>query len=154
MCIRDSYQASLTAMNHLMSLGHTRIGYIGETRDEDRYTGYCTALNTGGIPLKKEYVADVPLSSEGGYRGEMCIRDSRKPLLCHDSRLKARFHRLHVLLYIIDSQYHITAAGNRQRDVYKRQALYLGDWSRRVADQHIADVQHMASEVRHGSRSR
>ena len=33
-------------------------------------------------------------------------------------------------------------------------ALYLGDRSRRVADQHIADVQHMASEVRHGSRSR
>ena len=73
--ISDGYQASLTAMNHLMSLGHTRIGYIGETRDEDRYTGYCTALNTGGIPLKKEYVADVPLSSEGGYRGARQLID-------------------------------------------------------------------------------
>ena len=49
--ISDGYQASLTAMNHLMSLGHTRIGYIGETRDEDRYTGYCTALNTGARQL-------------------------------------------------------------------------------------------------------
>ena len=77
LCHRKAATAapSLTAMNHLMSLGHTRIGYIGETRDEDRYTGYCTALNTGGIPLKKEYVADVPLSSEGGYRGARQLID-------------------------------------------------------------------------------
>ena len=73
--ISDGYQASLTAVNHLMGLGHTRIGYIGETQDEDRYTGYCTALNTGGIALKKEYVANVPLSSEGGYRGARQLID-------------------------------------------------------------------------------
>ncbi len=67
--ISDGYQASLTAMEHLMGLGHTRIGYIGETESEDRYTGYRSALSLHGLSFKKEYIADVPLSSEGGYRG-------------------------------------------------------------------------------------
>lgn len=67
--ICDGYQASLTAMDHLIGLGHTRIAYIGETDFEDRYTGYCTSLSSHKYPLKKEYVFNVPLSSEGGYQG-------------------------------------------------------------------------------------
>lgn len=67
--ISDGYQAAVAAVNHLAGLGHTRIGYIGETKAEDRYRGYSTALGEKGLPFKKEYVADVPLSSEGGYRG-------------------------------------------------------------------------------------
>ncbi|MCC8027809.1 MAG: LacI family DNA-binding transcriptional regulator [Clostridium sp.] len=73
--ISDGYQASLTAMEHLTALGHTRIGYIGETKAETRYTGYCTALSMHSIPFRKEYVADVPLSSEGGYRGARQLID-------------------------------------------------------------------------------
>ncbi|MBT9775968.1 LacI family DNA-binding transcriptional regulator [Clostridium sp. MCC353] len=67
--ICDGHQASLAAMEHLMELGHTRIAYIGETEAEDRYTGYCSALASRKLPLKKEYVVNVPLSSEGGYQG-------------------------------------------------------------------------------------
>ena len=67
--ISDGYQAALTAMDYLINLGHSRIGYIGETTYENRYTGYCSALNTSGLPFKKEYVVNVPLSSEGGYCG-------------------------------------------------------------------------------------
>lgn len=67
--ISDGYQAGLTAMNHLTGLGHKKIGYIGETEAEDRYKGYIDALASNKLPLKKEYVANVPLSSEGGYRG-------------------------------------------------------------------------------------
>jgi len=67
--VSDGYQASLTAINHLAGLGHTRIGYIGETQEEERYTGYRTALSSHGLPFKKAYVADVPLSPEGGYLG-------------------------------------------------------------------------------------
>lgn len=67
--ISDGCQAAMAAVNHLAGLGHARIGYIGETRAEDRYKGYCAALSEKGLPFRKEYVADVPLSSEGGYRG-------------------------------------------------------------------------------------
>lgn len=67
--ISDGLQASQTAMEHLMGLGHSRIGYIGETKSEDRYTGYRNVLNAHGVSFKKEYVVNVALSLEGGYRG-------------------------------------------------------------------------------------
>lgn len=67
--ICDGYQASLSAMNTLINLGHTRIGFIGETQFEDRYTGYCAALSSYNIRPLKSYIVNVPLSSEGGYRG-------------------------------------------------------------------------------------
>lgn len=67
--ICDGYQASITAMNHLMQLGHTKIAYIGETEAEDRYQGYCTALASKNLPIRKEYISNVTLSSEGGYKG-------------------------------------------------------------------------------------
>lgn len=75
--ISDGYQASLTAMRHLMELGHTRIGYIGEAENEDRYTGYCDALASSSLPIRKEYVANVPLSSEGGYRGAKSLLEKK-----------------------------------------------------------------------------
>lgn len=67
--ICDGHQAAVAATEHLMSLGHKKIAYIGETHLENRYLGYCAALTSHGIPLRKDYVANVPLSSEGGYQG-------------------------------------------------------------------------------------
>ncbi len=67
--ICEGRQASYTATEHLIKLGHTKIGYIGETLYEERYAGYCDALASHKIPLRKEYIANVKLSSEDGYRG-------------------------------------------------------------------------------------
>ncbi len=65
----DGYQAAMTAMEHLLKLGHTRIAYVGETSNEDRYRGYCTALSQAGLSFCRELVANEPLFSEGGYHG-------------------------------------------------------------------------------------
>lgn len=67
--ICDGHQAAVAATEHLLDLGHKKIAYIGETQEENRYTGYCTALNKHHLPHKREYVVNVPLSSEGGYQG-------------------------------------------------------------------------------------
>ncbi len=67
--ISDGQQASITAVNHLLELGHTRIGYVGETENENRYTGYCEALTAARLPYRKEYISNVSLSMEGGYQG-------------------------------------------------------------------------------------
>lgn len=67
--ICNGQQAAITATEHLLTMGHKKIAYIGETHAENRYTGYCNALAAHKLPLRKEYVADVPLSSEGGYLG-------------------------------------------------------------------------------------
>lgn len=67
--ICDGEQAAAAAVDHLTGLGHRRIAYIGETREENRYTGYQTALARHRLPFRKEFVTNVPLSSEGGYQG-------------------------------------------------------------------------------------
>lgn len=67
--ISDGRLAGRAAMEHLMELNHRRIGYVGEIENENRYQAYCDSLAAHGIPHKKELVANVPLSLEGGYRG-------------------------------------------------------------------------------------
>lgn len=73
--ICDGRQAAITAINHLVQLGHSRIAYIGETKNEERYLGYCSALSSHRLPLRPEYVANVALSSEGGYLGAKKLLD-------------------------------------------------------------------------------
>lgn len=65
----DGFSAGVSAVEHLIGLGHKKIGYIGETSSEIRYSGYLKALNDHGLPVKDAYVASVPLSSDGGYKG-------------------------------------------------------------------------------------
>lgn len=67
--ICDGFQAAYAATEHLIKLGHQNIAYIGEIHDEIRYTGYYEAIKAHRIPFKKEYIANVPLSSEDGYQG-------------------------------------------------------------------------------------
>lgn len=76
--ICDGYQASITAVKHLLGLGHTKIGYIGEVENEDRYRGFCTAMSEARLPIHKNRVINVPLSSEGGYRGANLLFDRDK----------------------------------------------------------------------------
>lgn len=78
--ICDGYQASIAAMEYLIHLGHRDIAYVGETRSEDRYVGYCEALSSHRIPFRKEAVADVPLSSEGGYQGTKKLLERGVPI--------------------------------------------------------------------------
>lgn len=72
----DGGKAAIAAVSYLMELGHSRIAYIGETDSEVRYAGYCQALSERRIPLRKDWVANVPLSSEGGYTGMRRLLES------------------------------------------------------------------------------
>jgi len=67
--ICDGQQAAVAAVKHLIQLGHTKIAYIGETKEENRYTGYQAALNAHRISYCNNYTANVIFSSEGGYQG-------------------------------------------------------------------------------------
>lgn len=75
--ICDGYQASIASMEYLFQLGHTKIAYIGETQSEDRYRGYCAALASHMLPLQRESVINVPMTSEGGYQGATKLLQSR-----------------------------------------------------------------------------
>lgn len=67
--ICDGKLAATAAVNYLLELGHKKIAYIGETKEENRYLGYQSALSGANITFRREYTINIPLSLEGGYQG-------------------------------------------------------------------------------------
>ncbi|MGI6124084.1 MAG: LacI family DNA-binding transcriptional regulator [Acetivibrionales bacterium] len=67
--ICDGREVGEAAVDYLVSLGHEKIAYIGETSNENRFEGYQAALKKHGLEFEQSYVVNVPLSSENGYRG-------------------------------------------------------------------------------------
>lgn len=59
------------AVEHLLSLGHRRIAYIGGVpgvvTEVDRMTGYTTALESAGLPVVPELLRHGHFNYEGGY---------------------------------------------------------------------------------------
>ncbi len=57
--INDSFYSAYMLTNHLVSMGHTKIGFIGDIYATssilDRYLGYCKSLIEHHIPLRDEY---------------------------------------------------------------------------------------------------
>lgn len=72
----NAYLASKTAVSYLAKLGHTRIAYLGERKNEIRYRGYLDAISQLALPLNRNYIIDTPLSTEGGYRAAIRLLSS------------------------------------------------------------------------------
>ena len=68
----DDVAGGRMATEHLLSLGHTRIGFVGDnahtdlgmSSSEDRYAGYLMALEAAGIEPDFDLIARGPHSSE------------------------------------------------------------------------------------------
>ena len=62
----NDIEGGQVATDHLLALGHRRIGFIGDAIDNpfnfissrNRYWGYCKALNAAGIPVRPAYYAE------------------------------------------------------------------------------------------------
>jgi DNA-binding LacI/PurR family transcriptional regulator len=67
--ICDGYQATRTAMDHLLDLGHTRIAYLGETVRENRYLAFRNSLEERGVPLDERLIVISSQDGRGGYTG-------------------------------------------------------------------------------------
>ncbi len=69
----DSEEGAQRLIEHLLSLGHRRIGMIVESDDvstaRDRRLGYEAALRAAGIPADAELVARASVDPGGGYAG-------------------------------------------------------------------------------------
>lgn len=72
-------KAAFMAVEHLLSLGHTKIAYIGDCNMEARYTGYYECLSAHKIPLAYDYIIPTNQTREDGYRAfyEILSRDLR-----------------------------------------------------------------------------
>lgn len=63
----SGYDAAVNCVEYLCSLGHTRICYMGETHDEQRYSGYLSAMRARGIECPESLVVETPFTPTGGY---------------------------------------------------------------------------------------
>lgn len=82
--LSDNFEGARTAVDYLISEGHTRIGFIGGPTIkgprpinkiytiERRAAGYRTALRDAGLPVNYDWYEEGNLTPEGGY--EACKR--------------------------------------------------------------------------------
>ncbi len=54
----DGSKVAYLAVQHLISLGHRRIAYVGECSGEARFRGFKRALEDAGIELNQDYIFD------------------------------------------------------------------------------------------------
>ncbi len=74
----DSYTGAVTATNHLLSLGHRRIGFLGGRQglqsSTEREAGFRDAMAAAGVDVRPEYFG------EGGYQPELSIEPATRIL--------------------------------------------------------------------------
>ena len=74
--ICDGAEISYDVVTHLIEQGHKKIAYIGESQNENRYTGYCSALTKAGISIDPKYVTNIVQSTEEGYKSVYQLLDN------------------------------------------------------------------------------
>jgi LacI family transcriptional regulator len=71
-----NYKGATDAMNYLLGLGHTRIGFIGGRAELEsstrRLKGYRDALEKAGIPIDEKLIASGDYTTESGIK---CTRE-------------------------------------------------------------------------------
>ncbi len=66
----DNFKGGIIATNHLIELGHKKIGFISDVSLEgvssvrDRYLGYCNALEKAGIPYNSKFLSITKIDLE------------------------------------------------------------------------------------------
>jgi LacI family transcriptional regulator len=86
----DNNLASAMLTEHMIRLGHTRIGYIGGTAGlytaEKRLQGYISTMKASGLAIDPALVLDGRYTGEGGYEAAMRMmtlgNDRPTALLC------------------------------------------------------------------------
>jgi LacI family transcriptional regulator len=79
----DNVASAKVAVEHLISLGHKRIAYIGcptvTTANDDRLTGYKKTLKDAGLSVKKEYYKSVSLQAGQAAKAMKELLELKEP---------------------------------------------------------------------------
>jgi LacI family transcriptional regulator len=79
----DSVSGARQLVEHLVSLGHRRIGFIVESDEvstaRDRRRGYESALADAGIPIDPTLITNATVDPSGGYEGMRRLLELENP---------------------------------------------------------------------------
>jgi LacI family transcriptional regulator, galactose operon repressor len=78
----DNRQGARTAVEHLIRLGHTRIGLVSDRPEiassAERIQGYRTALDEAGLPVDERLIALTGSTQADGYKGARALMEGRR----------------------------------------------------------------------------
>lgn len=78
-----NWQGAFDATEHLLKLGHRRIGFITGSMDlgcaQDRLAGYRAALRTHHVPYTEELVYEGTFFQPDGFTGALALLDGPEP---------------------------------------------------------------------------
>lgn len=66
--ICDGKKIAAMAVNYLVSLGHTRIAYVGRCNGESRYQGYKEVFHNNSMDFYDEYIMDIEQTEKQGFQ--------------------------------------------------------------------------------------
>lgn len=79
----DNYNGALALMQHLLDLGHTRIGFMGrpslKLTHVDRFAAYKDALANAGIPFDPDLVVETKFEPSSNYLATTQLLDLAEP---------------------------------------------------------------------------
>lgn len=76
----DGRKIASSAVEYLIRLGHRKIGYVGECRNEARFQGYRDALFKYNIDMDMDYIIQAKPSENDGYAAmESIVRMHDRP---------------------------------------------------------------------------
>ncbi len=99
----DGRAGAQIAMQHLISLGHTRIGLIQLPSElaesEPRYQGYADALQAADLPLEPDLIVEAGRTEQDGYHAVGELLSAPEPpsaiLACSDELAFGAMHALY-----------------------------------------------------------
>lgn len=78
----DNRQGARTAVEHLLRLGHTRIGLVSDPPEiassAERIQGYRAALEEAGLPVDERLIALTGSTQADGYSGARALMEARR----------------------------------------------------------------------------
>lgn len=96
----DNWRGGFDATDHLIKLGHRRIGVITGPTDRQssiaRLSGYSAALHKAEIPLQQQYIQEGDYTSETGYDAARALLDLDTPptaIFCFDDLMAVSLYK-------------------------------------------------------------
>jgi LacI family transcriptional regulator len=98
-----NWAGGLSAVEHLIALGHERIAVIGGPNDVQcsraRVDGYRAAMGGAGLPIPEGYIRDGDFLSGSGYRETIALLDLPQPptaiFMCSDQMALGAYEALY-----------------------------------------------------------
>jgi DNA-binding LacI/PurR family transcriptional regulator len=117
----DDVDGSRQVTQHLLTLGHQRIAYLGNSSSgrttQDRLSGFLDAMHADGVAVSSEYIHEVPGGSPGdglaGLEHFLALRNRPTALVCYNDMMALGVLKgLHSAGILVPDEFSVTGFDN------------------------------------------